>query len=205
MTELAVNDPMDHFVLPTDDLPIKFDGWLVGELDNGGGDRLRWAVLQLYRWYPVDGGDPGYILYTIGHSVIYHAPNSPCGRGVVTEVGSIEDITPEAYEDLEPCPECRPADLDDYAPSDLVEMEKVKYKHAECRSDEELLMALRREPRCGNCLDRPHEGRRCATCGCEDYAEAPRPISSPGNRLLAQVKHKLPSLAAVMKQKTVRL
>ena len=207
MTEAAM-DPLQHFELPTLDIPIDFDGWLVGRLDNGGGDRLRWAVLELYRWQPRDGGSLGYILYTIGHSVVYHTLDSGCGRGVVTEVGSIEDVTPEPYDELTACPDCEPPDLDEMELAEQVEMEKVWYKWQKCADAEELLLALRKEARCQHCFHRPHQERRCsqlAACHCEKYEEAPRPISSPGVRLLAQVKGQLPDVMEAMSGKKIRL
>lgn len=207
VTEAAV-EMTQNFVLPTRDRPIDFDGWLVDELDNGGGDRLRWAVLQLYRWQPRDGGALGYILYTIGHSVVYHDLDSPCGKGVVTTVAGIENATPEPYEHLEACPECRPAELDDLDPEEQVEMEEVWYKWVQCRTDEELLLALRKEARCKKCFHRPHPEHRCSqlsSCSCEDYEEAPRPISSPGSRLLHLVRPKLPNLIDTMNEQKVRL
>lgn len=204
VTETAMDPPLQHFELPTRDLPIDFDGWLVDELDNGGGSRPRWAVLQLYRWQPRDGGPLGYILYTIGHSVVYHEPDSACGRGVITTVGNILDVTPESYEDLMPCPDCRPQDLADLDDDDEVEMEQIWYKWQKCATDDELLLALRKEPRC-TCFHRPHAGHHCTQCECETYEEAPRPISSPGARLLALVRPQLPSLIKAMNEKKVRL
>jgi len=206
VTEAAMS--ISHYELPTNDAPIDFDGYLAGRLDNGGGERLRWAVLELYQWQPRDGGPMGYILYTIGHSLVYHALDSECGRGVVTTVGDIGEVTPEDYALLEPCPECDPPDLDDMNKSDQVEMEETWYKWSQCRDAEELLLALRKEPKCRNCLHRPHDGRRCTAmlaCGCEHYDEAPRPVSSPGTRLLAQVKGSLPDVMAAMREKKIRL
>lgn len=213
VTEAAMS-PLQNFVLPTLDVPIDFDGWLAGRLDNGGGDRLRWAVLELYRWQPADGGPLGYILYTIGHSLVYHTLDSGCGKGVITAVRDIRDVTPEPYDELTACPDCLPYDLDDYDGGDQVEMERVWYKHAECRATakttaaEELLLALRKEPKCKNCFHRPHEGRRCvqmSACQCAEFEEASRPVSSPGVRLLAQVKGQLPDVMEAMQGKKTRL
>lgn len=207
VTEAAMS-PLQHFELPTLDIPIDFDGWLVGRLDNGGGDRLRWAVLELYRWQPLDGGPLGYILYTIGHSLVYHALDSGCGRGVVTAVGNIGEATPEPYAELEPCPDCAPGELDDMDAADQVEMERIWYKWTGCADAEELLLALRKEPKCKNCFHRPHDGRRCvqlAGCRCEKFEEALRPVSSPGVRLLAQVKGQLPDVMEAMQNKKIRL
>lgn len=205
VTEAAMESSTQEFVLPTNDIPIDFLGRLVGELDNGGGDRPRWAVLQLYRWQPRDGGPLGYVLYTIGHSVVYHEPDSACGKGVAVKVGSIETITSEPFEDLMACPECSPEDLADLDDDDKVEMERTWYKWVKCATDDELLLALRKEARCRKCFHRPHAGYHCATCRCEEYEEAPRPISSPGARLLALVRPQLPSLIEAMNEKKVRL
>lgn len=205
VTEAAMEPPLQEFELPTNDIPLNFYGWLVGELDNGGGDRLRWAVLQLYRWQPRDGGPLGYVLYTIGHSVVYHEPDSACGKGVAVTVGNIESITSEPFEDLMACPECGPEDLADLDDDDEVEMERTWYKWVKCADDDDLLLALRKEPKCKRCFHRPHAGHVCATCRCETYEEAERPISSPGARLLALVRPQLPSLIEAMNEKKVRL
>lgn len=217
VTEPAMSDALQHFELPTNDVPIDFDGWFVDSLDNGGGDRLRWAVLELYGWQPRDGGASGYILYTIGHSVVYHDEGSECGRGVLIPVGAVSEVTDEDLDILVPCPECDPPEMRDLQDDDLVEMEKTWYKWTQCQGTaqttaaDELLLALRKEPKCRTCFHRPHEARRCTailSCRCEQYREAPRPISAPGMRLLAQVKGRLPDVAQAMQamnQKKIEL
>lgn len=206
VTEAVMNSALHHYELPTNDMPIEFDGWFIDSLDNGGKDRIRWAVLELYGWQPRDGGPLGYILYTIGHSLVYHSLDAECNKGVVTTVGNIGDVTPEPFGELEPCPDCEPPDLEDLTDDDQVEMEETWYKWAQCRNAEELLLALRKEARCRNCFHRPHEGHPCGTCrACLQYEEAPRPLSIPGQRLLAQVKGREPEIARAMREKKTRL
>lgn len=200
-----MNTVLRHYELPTNDVPIDFDGYFVGSLDNGGKDRTRWAVIELYRWQPRDGGPLGYILYTIGHSLIYHCLDSECNKGVATTIAGIEEVTPEDFGDLEPCPECEPPDLQDLADDDQVEMEETWYKWVQCRTAEDLLLAGRKEARCKNCFHRPHGEHACATCRCDIYEEAPRPLSIPMQRLLAQVKGREPEIANAMREKKIRL
>ena len=81
MNDAAYSQPgITAFELPTNDAPISFEGWFIGSLDNGGGERLRWAELHLYRWLPEAGGEAGFILYTIGHTLVYHFFNGECGE-----------------------------------------------------------------------------------------------------------------------------
>ena len=79
----------------------------------------------------------------------------------------------------------------------------------QCRSAGELLTAGRKEAKCRNCFHRPHgipgSGEKCRGCGCDDYAEAPRPLSIPMQRLLAQVKGKEPEIAMAMREKKTQL
>lgn len=206
VTEAAASSALHNYELPTNDIPIDFDGWFIDSLDNGGKDRIRWAVLELYRWQPKDGGPLGYILYTIGHSLVYHDQESECGKGVRTTVGSLAAVTDEDARDLEPCPDCSPPLLEDLGADDEIEMEETWYKWSQARNADELLLALRKEARCRNCFHRPHDGHLCGTCrSCTDYSEAPRPLSIPGQRLLAQVKSREPEIARALKEKKTRL
>ena len=210
MNDAAYSQPgITAFELPTNDAPISFEGWFIGSLDNGGGERLRWAELHLYRWLPEAGGEAGFILYTIGHTLVYHYFNGECGKG---EAYPVSDF-PEQYalgriedpDELEPCDKCRPDDWRTAPPEQEFEVEVTWYKWTACKNAEELLLAGRKEARCRNCLCRPHENRTCSTCTCTDYAESPRPLSIPMQRLLAKVRGTDPDIARAMREKKIRL
>lgn len=205
MTAAAYFQPeYETYELPTNDSPLVFDGYFMDDLDNGGGDRPRWAVLYLYRWLQQDTGNLGYILYTIGHSLIYHANNGECGKGEAHAAREFENLHAEGRiedpEELEPCEKCQPADW--FADLDAeFEVEVTWYKYALCRDADELLLAGRKEAQCRNCWCKPHKGKRCAACACEEYQEAPRPLSIPMQRLLAKVRTDADIAAAIRKNK----
>lgn len=212
MTEVAYSQAeFETFVLPTNDSPITFDGHFKADLDNGGGDRPRWAVLYLYDWLQQDG-KLGYILYTIGHSLIYHVNNGECGKGETHFAREFEALHAEGRiehpEDLEPCERCRPDDW--FADLDAeFEVEVTWYKWAACENADKLLLAGRKEATCKNCrlgcssLSKPHRSK-CTGCSCEEYEEAFRPLSIPMQRLLAKVRGD-PDIAAAIRKNKIRL
>jgi len=203
VTEAAFTSTAVRYVLPTNDAPIEFDGEFIDSIDNGGGERLRWAELRLYWWYPADR-PVGYILYTIGHTLVYHALDSECNKGVVTRVENFEDVTDEDPADLTACTECNPPDWRDLPDGEELELEVTWYRWVSCHDADELLLNLRKEPRCKYCAHRPHDRRRCY-CSCETYEEGDRPLSIPGYRLLTQVKSRDAAIAAAMSRKRTRL
>jgi hypothetical protein len=211
VTDVAYSQPgITHFELPTRDAPILFDGWFIDSYDNGGGDRIRWADLHLYRWLPKDSDQLGYIIYTIGHSLVYHQFNGECGRGeahAVSEFGELyEEGSIDDPEDLEPCDRCHPGDWRDAPDNQEFEVEVTWYKWTTCKDPDEVLLAGRKAARCRNCLCGPHE-KRCYTCSCTEYAEAPRPLTIPMQRLLARVRaqNSDPDLARAMREQRIRL
>ena len=210
MTDVAISQPEFEVIeLLTNDAPVVFDGYFIDDLDNGGGDRPRWAVLYLYRWLQKDTGNLGYILYTVGHSLIYHFLNGECGKGEAHPVSEFpalhEDGRIEDPRDLEPCEKCRPADWMIVPEDQQFEVEVVWYKWSACRTAEELLLAGRKEARCRNCLCRPHRSE-CTVCGCSEYAEAPRSLSIPMQRLLAKAgPARDADIARAMREQKIRL
>ena len=210
MTDVAYSQPeLASFELPTNDAPISFEGWFIDSLDNGGTDRLRWAELHLYKWLPKDSDQLGFILYTIGHSLVYHVFNGECGKGEAYPVADFWTLydqgTIEDPGDLEPCDKCHPPDWHGAPQDRKYEIEVTWYKWTACRDAGELLLAGRKEARCRNCLCRPHESRQCVTCTCEEYSESPRPLSIPMQRLLAKVRGLDADIMKAMREKKVRL
>ena len=212
MTDVAYSrQEFENFELPTNDVPIVFDGYFISDLDNNDGDRLRWAVLSLYRWYQKDTGNLGYILYTTGHSVVYHELGGRCGYGEPHSVSEFPALHAagriENPADLEPCETCRPIDPDDWSlvpPDQEFEVEITWYKWSACRDVEELLLAGRREARCRNCLCRPHRDQ-CRVCNCANYVEGPRPLSGPMQRLLGKAKYRDADISYAMRAKKIEL
>jgi hypothetical protein len=184
---------MRHFELPAGEETLDFTGRLLAAVDNDRGDRPRWAELRLYKILDSTEGKEIWLIYTIGHTLVYHCGNSPCNRGIPVPV---EEFAARAEDpgNAEPCEVCKPADWQDASPGTLFELEVTWYSYTPCSSAEKVLDALRREPRCKNCRHKPHETYRC-WCDCRDYAEAPRPLSVPGARLVESVKAIDPDIA----------
>lgn len=74
----------------------EFDGWLLAFATTESPDFPRWTTMDLY-----ETTDGDFVVYTVGHSVVYHDPGGSCNSGVLTEVADLP-------EDAEPCPKCRP-------------------------------------------------------------------------------------------------
>lgn len=196
VTEVALAIPpgMKHYELPAGEQTLDFWGRLIYAIDNDRGDRPRWAELRLYKILATDPDDEimygrqMWLLYTIGHTLVYHARGSECNKGIAVAAGDFRDRA-EDWENLEPCEFCHPANWETVDDAQQFELEVTWYSYTPCRSPQEVLDALRREPRCKNCNHKPHDGYRCRDCRCFDYAEGPRPLSVPGRRLIEHVRH----------------
>jgi hypothetical protein len=216
-TALAIPDEMEEYELQATEAVLQFWGTELGRVDNDSGDRPRWAELRLYNMIDTNpshdgslsreeleasGDDPDdsgmygkelWLLYTIGHTLYVHDPEGDCNLGVVQKVRDFSHPgINEDYEDLEACPDCNPAftsyqDMLDRDPDEEFSIETTWYSYTRCQTPEKVRLALRKEARCRNCLHKPHETWRCS-CSCDRYAEAPRPVSGPGKRLLDMVK-----------------
>lgn len=189
---LEIPAGMRHFELPAGEETLDFHGRLLGSVDNDRGDRPRWAELRLYKILS-SGGEEMWLLYTVGHTMIYHAAGAECNKGIAVRAGDF----PQRAEDpdgLEPCTTCAPPDWQDADGEELFELEVTWYTYTPCPTADKVLDALRREPRCKHCAHKPHEGYRCG-CACESYEEAPRTLSVPGRRLVEHVKHRDPEIA----------
>lgn len=184
---------MKHYELPAGEETLDFYGRLLYALDNDRGDRPRWAELRLYKILRTsdeeEDATPGemWLLYTIGHTLVYHSYNSECNKGIAVTAREIPERAEDA-DNLEPCVICNPSDWTEADPDDLYELEVTWYTYTPCVTAEKVLDALRREPRCKNCTHKPHETYIC-WCKCKEYAEGPRTLSVPGRRLIEQVKH----------------
>lgn len=184
---------MKHYELPAGEQTLDFWGRLIYAIDNDRGDRPRWAELRLYKILATDPDDDMHgkqmwLLYTIGHTLVYHARSSECNKGIAVAAGDFKDRA-EDWENLEPCEFCKPANWEQVDDNQQFELEVTWYSYTPCRSPQEVLDSLRREPRCKNCNHKPHDGYRCRDCRCFDYAEGPRPLSVPGRRLIEHVRH----------------
>lgn len=104
----------------------EFTGVHVAAASTETPDYPRWTTMDLYR--TTDGR---YILYTVGHSVVYHRIDSPCNSGTYTAAAELPG-------DAEPCPKCAPAPHPD-AP---VNLENPLIKLVTCASADEVRTAL---------------------------------------------------------------
>lgn len=214
MTELTIPKGWAYFKLPATKEKLEFWGTCIDSVDNDSGDRLRWAELRLYKYIDSDethnaelpGTDPfhdqygkqAYLLYTIGHSLVVHEYETDCDhKGIIAPVSQFPQNN-EDHEDLEPCPVCRPVftTVDDEDPERILELETTWYSYTECPTPDHVLLALRKPPSCKTCEHKKHPARDCKTCGCDTYVEGPRPLSSPGERLVKQVSAVDPGIAA---------
>jgi hypothetical protein len=186
---------------------IEFYGKLLGTVDNDGGDRPRWAELRLYKAFSEESRQDIWLLYTIGHTLVYHRSgrrSSRCqGKGETVNALQIPAYA-EDEDNLDPCVFCNPPDWEDAADDDLFDLELTWYTPTPCSTAERVYNALRREARCANCTHKSHEDRQCWTCECTDYAEGPRTLSIPGRKLWDQARAADPEIAKAAVRK-VRL
>ena len=207
---LTIPQGMRYCELPAGEEGLEFWGRFLDKVDTDSGDRLRWAELRLYKYldtnpehddsWDLDDGFRGtygqeiWLLYTVGHSLVYHAADSSCNRGVRSKVSEFPAANAD-HEDLEPCEQCSPADWETVNPDEEFRLEITWYSYTPCATGEAVVRSLYRPPSCKNCRDKPHEGVRCRSCGCTSYAEAPRMLSIPGRRLIEQVRKIDPDIA----------
>ena len=219
--DLTIPLGMKYYELPTGDYPLEFWGIFVNEEDTDNGERNRWAHLQLYRIIdsnpahddslsPDDEnrgmyGKEMYLLYTIGHTLVYHDEDAACRGGVRVRVADFPRKTADfpltdEDPDLEPCETCNPADYRLASPGDYFKLEVTWYSYTPCQTADKLIQSLYREPRCDkvNCRHKPHENHRCRFCGCTAYREAPRTLSTPGRNLLEGARDSEPEIARAM-------
>ena len=210
---------MMHYELPTGDYPLEFWGRFIHEVDTDNGERVRWAHLLLFRIIDTNPehnsslkeededrdmyGKEMYLLYTIGHTLVYHREDAPCRGGVrvkVSEFGrkSADFPREEDDPDLEPCDVCSPRDYHLSGPDDFFRLEITWYKYYPCQTADKLIRSLYRDPRCVNCRHKPHEGRKCHDCRCTNYQETPPVLSTPGRQLLDEVRDAEPEIARAM-------
>lgn len=226
MTDAAPVIPpeMKYLELEAEEGILELYGKLITSVDNDRGDRPRWAEIFLYSYVdtnpehdetlPEDDENYGtygkklYLVYTMGHSVVYHRHDSPCNKGFPLPAGEFLDlreedcaIRAEDPDDLEPCERCRPPRWNKTDPETILDLEVTWYRFYKCRDGDDVLDALRKDPRCKNCTHKAHEYKWC-WCSCDDYVEGPRPLSIPGRRLVEKARHLDPEIARVAGRRT---
>ena len=184
LTEALANPSgMRHYELPAGEETLDFYGRLICAVDNDRGDRPRWAELRLYKVQPEDEGSKElWLLYTIGHTMVYHSYNGECNKGVAVRAGDFPERA-EDPEGLEACIVCTPAEWSEAEEDQLFELEVTWYSYTPCPTADKVLDALRRDARCKNYMHKPHETYQC-WCKCQEYIEGPRLLSVPGRRLI---------------------
>lgn len=226
MNDAALNIPrgMKYIQLPVEDGFIELEhGSLIEMVDNDRLGRPRWAEIRLYKYIDADPGHNDglpeddddfamfgkqrYLIYTVGHTVVYHQLDSECNKGVPLTAADFPglasgdcEIRTEHPSDLEPCERCRPAAWQDVPGETAFEIEVTWFKYFKCKTGDDVLLALRKDPKCRHCWHRPHEHRSC-WCRCESYEEGPRPLSVPGRRLVEKARRKDPEIARAAARK----
>lgn len=211
MSDLQIPAEMEYLVLPAEHGgSLKFWGRYIDNVENDREGTPRWAELQVYYYVdtnPAHDGklpesDPdremygrrGYLLYTKGHSVLYHEAYSPCNFGVTVKV---RDFTTRSEDTdiLRPCPECNPGDWRTADPDDEFDLEITWYRFIKCQTADIFIEKLRKEARCKACWHRPHPGSACTNCRCTKFTPADRPLTIPGSKLVDQLRGRDPDIA----------
>jgi hypothetical protein len=195
---------MDYHELPADSEKLEFWGRFIDKTDTDDGENDRWAELQY--WFildtdpshdgslPEDDPDRGMfgkqlrLVYTIGHSLVWHRYPGGCNKGVKVLGREFPASTTEDPDSLMPCERCHPGDWEE-SPDTEFRLEKPWYSYSACRTPQEAITAL---SRCANCRDKPHEGVRCYRCGCTRYTGV---LTTPGRTLVTQLAKVDPELA----------
>jgi hypothetical protein len=208
MTLPPIPEEMTEHKLPADGEILHFWGKFLASEDTDSGDSLRWAELQLYRITDTNPdhddfchdleyrglyGKQMWLLYTVGHSVVYHDLDG-CAKGVKIKGSDFPGKTEEPLQDLTACSQCRPADWRKN-PGEEFRLEVTWYSYTPCPTAGKVITSLYRDPRCATCRDRPHKDSRCRRCGCEDFVAEPRVLSVPGRRLVEKVSRVDPEIA----------
>lgn len=179
---------MNTISIETMDGTLEFHGKLLGVVDNERRGRPRWAEIELYKYVDTDEshisanpelntyGKQLYLLHTMGHSVVYHAVDGDCNKGILVPVEDFGNRA-EFPGDLEPCEDCNPDPWYDATPGTMFELEVLRHLIYKCRTAEDVMVRLRRPP------------RRIGTRDVHFTAE-PAVLSSPGQRLVELVKYK---------------
>ena len=205
---------MKFFELPGQDEELHFWGKFLDAEDTETEDSLRWAELRVYRIIDTNPdhdhslpasdenrdmyGQQMWLLYTIGHSLIYHDLYASCRGGKAVAAQDFGDRAEDPGETI-PCPDCTPEDWETAPRDKKFRLELPWYTAVPCQTPEKLINALYRKPRCLNCGDAAHGGfPRCNRCGCTDYREAPRRLSVPGRNLLDKLAKVDPEIARAM-------
>lgn len=221
--DLTLPAGMKYHELPTGDRPVIFWGKFLEEEDTDDGKRPRWAQLKAFRIIDTNPehdsllpdsdenkgmyGKEMYLLYTIGHTLVYHDDDAACRGGVRMKVSEFSRKTAdfprgEDDPDLEPCDECLPRDYRLASGDDIFRLEVTWYTVIPCQNAGKLIRSLYRDPRCENCRHKPHEGRKCYQCStCPGYREASRTLSGPGRNLLEKIRDSEPEIAKAMEEK----
>ncbi len=198
---IEIPEGMTYCELPSEDGTLEFWGKFIDSTDTGDGENERWAELQLWLILDTDEshddsledenkgmyGKTLRLVYTIGHSLVWHKYPGGCNKGVRVLGKDFPSSTSEDPGALTPCFKCSPEEWEEF-PETEFRLEKPRYSYTACRTPAEAITAL---SRCANCRDKPHEGR-CYRCGCTRYEGV---LTTPGRTLITQVAERDPELA----------
>jgi hypothetical protein len=119
-------------------------GYLLGQVTTRRDpDAPRWLEIEIWKVTESETGVE-YVTHLVGRTVVYHATkNKTCNTGVEVRVGEIPD---DEYETAEPCPKCKPGDLNDFPPGATVSMEKDRHTVHYCYTPQDAINSLKVAP-----------------------------------------------------------
>lgn len=206
---LVILPGMTYHKLPATEETLEFWGELVDKTDTDNGEAERWTELQYWFMLDTDAshddslpeenprrgmyGKRIRLVYTIGHSLVYHAYPEGCTRGQKVKGADFPHRTTERLADLLFCEQCDPEEWSENPEKDF-RLETARYSYTACWTPEAAVTAL---SRCETCWDKPHENGTCHRngCGCGDYKGI---LTVPGRILIEQVKDRDPPLAGAV-------
>lgn len=105
-----------------DDIVAEFEGELIAEVSTDDGERARWIEIKLYR--RTDG--KGWIIHRLSDSVLYHREDTGCRTPKNARPGVLSTAA-DLDEGNEPCSMCKPPELCDLMPDQVVRIEVPRH------------------------------------------------------------------------------
>lgn len=129
--------------------PVRFSGRLIAHESTERSYTHRWITLDLYQ---KTSGAGGYVLHTVGWSVVYHRADG-CSKGKFVRLPELL----AALSDAEPCTDCEPQPIaaiselvaHDPGNTDSVRLEQPIFEVVEAADVESLLRQMEFVPKRG--------------------------------------------------------
>ena len=135
----SLNDKTPELItIEAADGPKEFLGKVLVEVTTEKPYSPRWTEMKLCQKFDDDMQPTGYVLYSLGRSVVYHDVHGDCHKGVRTLVSDL-------ISDAEPCqePGCQPEDFHLLPGDSYVRMEEDRPKFFVCRTAGDVVARLR--------------------------------------------------------------